>query len=166
MLPPCIRQHTSAYVSIRIRQQNGLDDIQRLCCHAPTLWPASLHASAYVSMRQGLGFRVRLRHHTSAYVSIRQHTSAYVSIRQHTSAYVSIRQHTSAYVSVSTVSKEALLPRTDTLAFSGFASPELWQKSCSSNASVDCACRYRNSLMVQKYSVCVLYWCNRKRLLV
>jgi hypothetical protein len=67
-----IRQHASAYVSIR----------------QPLVFRAPLHARravlpAYVSIRQD---------------SIRQHTSAYVSIRQHTSAYVSIRQHTSAYV--------------------------------------------------------------------
>jgi hypothetical protein len=70
-----IRQHTSAYVSIR-------------------------QPSAYVSIRQHTSAYVSIRQHTSAYVSIRQHTSAYVSIRQHTSAYVSIRQHTSAYVSI------------------------------------------------------------------
>jgi len=65
----CIRQHTSAYVSVHhlLRLLLGLAHL------APRL-------------------------HTSAYVSIRQHTSAYVSIRQHTSASVSIRQHTSAYV--------------------------------------------------------------------
>ncbi len=59
--------HTSAYVSIRIRQ----------------------HTSAYVSIRQHTSACVSLRQHTSAYVSIRQHASAYVSIRQHTPAYVS-----------------------------------------------------------------------------
>jgi hypothetical protein len=74
--PTCIRQHTSAYVSIR------------------------QHSSAYVSIRQHTSAYVSIRQHTSAYVSIRQHSSAFVSIRQHTSAYVSIRQHTSAYVSI------------------------------------------------------------------
>jgi hypothetical protein len=69
-----IRQHASAYVSIR--QHTGRQG-------APVLNTTA----AYVSIRQ----------HTSAYFSIRQHTLAYVSIRQHTSAYVSIRQHTSAY---------------------------------------------------------------------
>jgi hypothetical protein len=63
-----MRQHTSAYVSIR----SGYVGIRR-------------RTSAYVSIRQ---HTVRIRRHTSAYVSIRQHTSAYVSIRQHTSAYV------------------------------------------------------------------------------
>ncbi len=69
----CIRQHTSAHVSI--------------------------YTSAYVSIRQHTSEYVIGRHDGDdpAYVSIRQHTSAYVSIRQHTSAYVSIRQHTSAY---------------------------------------------------------------------
>ncbi len=92
-----IRQHTSAYVSIR---QAYVSICQmRICSRAQH---SQQHTSAYVSIRQ----------HTSAYVSIRQHTSAYVkcesavgrstlnSIRQHTSAYVSIRQHTSAYVSI------------------------------------------------------------------
>jgi hypothetical protein len=55
-----IRQHKSAYVSIRrgSRPRGSRIYIYTLC------------------------------QHTSAYVSIRQHTSAYVSIRQHTSAYV------------------------------------------------------------------------------
>jgi hypothetical protein len=75
-----LRQHTSAYVSIR--QHTPEVEDERVACN--------LHVrrtSAYVSIGQ----------HTSAYVSMRQHT-AYVSIRQHT-AYVSIR-HTSAYVSI------------------------------------------------------------------
>jgi hypothetical protein len=61
---------------------------------------ASLHASAYVSIRQHVSACVSIRQNTSAYVSMRQNTSACVDIRQHTSAYVSIRQHTSAYVSI------------------------------------------------------------------
>jgi hypothetical protein len=52
-----IRQHMSAYVSIR------------------------QHTSAYVRSAFRLIY-VSIRQHTSAYVSIRQHTSAYVSIRQ------------------------------------------------------------------------------------
>ncbi len=83
----CIRQHTSAYAYVSIRQ----------------------HTSAYVSIRQHTSAYVSGRP-TSAYVSIRQHTSAYVSIRQHTSAFVSIRQHTSAYVSKC---KKAHTHRTD-----------------------------------------------------
>ena len=60
-----IRQHTSAYVSKRVRQR-------RIRQHTLTgTW--RLHALTHVSIRQ----------HTSAYVSIRQHT--------HTSAYVPIR---------------------------------------------------------------------------
>jgi hypothetical protein len=70
-----LRQHTSAYVSIR-QHTSGVHSVhQRL--------PQRLHYAA-----------------PSAYVSIRQHTSAYVSIRQHTTAYDSIRQHTSAHVSI------------------------------------------------------------------
>jgi hypothetical protein len=57
-LNTCVRQHTSAYVSIRQ--------------HTPYSAAASLNTCV---------------RHTSVYVSIRQHTSAYVSIRQHTSAY-------------------------------------------------------------------------------
>jgi hypothetical protein len=54
-----IRQHTSAYVSIRHTDE--------LACPAPTFQAS--HPAA----------------HTSAFVRIRQHTSAYVSIRQRTS---------------------------------------------------------------------------------
>jgi hypothetical protein len=58
---PLIREHMSAYVSIR------------------------QHTSAYrcLPALPRAGYTLN----TSAYVSIRQHTSAYVSIRQHTSAY-------------------------------------------------------------------------------
>jgi hypothetical protein len=56
-----VRQHSSAYVSIRQRRDRG-----------PTCSSIRQHTSAYVSIY-------------AAYVSIRQHTSAYVSIRQHTS---------------------------------------------------------------------------------
>ncbi len=67
-----IRQHTSAYVSIR-------------CAPKHTHSSIDPRSDRYVSIRQ----------HTSAYVSIRQHTSAYVSIRQHTSAYgVSLNTYT------------------------------------------------------------------------
>jgi hypothetical protein len=74
--------------------------LQAPMCGCEFVAAASLHTSAYVSIRQ----------HTSAYVSdagasswrppcccardTAQHTSAYVSIRQHTSAYVSIRENT------------------------------------------------------------------------
>ena len=68
----CIRQHTSAYVSIR-QHTNLLGKL------------GSLRHDLDV---EGKDEREVL--HTSAYVSIRQHTSAYVSIRQHTSAYVNI----------------------------------------------------------------------------
>jgi hypothetical protein len=77
-IAPCIRQHTSAYVSIR----------QHTSAYA------SICTSAYVRVvQQALRSHLRMGSlHTSAYVSIRQHTSAYVSIRQHTSAYVSVVQ--------------------------------------------------------------------------
>ena len=78
-----IRQHTAAYVSIRLRC------IRMLPRAIQEDAPPSLLVPACVSIRL----------HTSAYVSMRQHTSVYVSIRQHTSEYVSIRLHTSAYVS-------------------------------------------------------------------
>jgi hypothetical protein len=103
-----IRQHTSAYVSIR---QHSFSMRPGGSNATSTALPQPL---AYVSIRLH-----SIRQHTAAYVSIRhfhrppggraanrclhyrhngsirQHTSAYVSIRQHTSAYVSIRQHTS-----------------------------------------------------------------------
>jgi hypothetical protein len=97
LLQRCIRQHTSAYVSISHTSAHVKS------CSSLFFWSAAARiASAYVSIRQHT-----LAHflHTSAcvtshnavylkdHVSIRQHTSAYVSIRQHTSAYVSIRQH-------------------------------------------------------------------------
>jgi hypothetical protein len=95
-----IRQHTSAYVSIREK------------CRQQTTAYVSPNTSAYVNAYRppATSAYVSIRQHTSAYVSIReripasrharirQHTSAYVRIRQHTSAYVSIRPHTSAYV--------------------------------------------------------------------
>ncbi len=118
-----IRQHTSAYVSIRQHTSVSI----RVLIGRTTCRCRSLHTSAYVSMRQHASAcvsqhtRIDRAHrmsllelpvsasacarllkilHTSAYVSIRQHTSAYVSIRQHTSAYVSIRVSASAYVSM------------------------------------------------------------------
>jgi hypothetical protein len=75
----CIRQHTSAYVSIR------------------------QHTSAYVSIRQQVEMHLQqvvvavkhcIRQHTSAYVSIRQHTSAYVSRSRCTSSRLWLRSST------------------------------------------------------------------------
>jgi hypothetical protein len=109
----CIRQHTSAYVSIR--REKGLffrrDDtffsfLQAACdCLCPYI-PTQHTSSAYVSI-------LSIREHTCAYVSIREHTPASHNVaydraqgaeqcvsHQHTSAYVSIRQHTSACVSI------------------------------------------------------------------
>jgi hypothetical protein len=64
-----IRQHTSAYVSIR--RKETLTRCVRACgC-----------------ICSGVQALIRYNYYTSAYVSIRQHTSAYVSIRQQTSAY-------------------------------------------------------------------------------
>jgi hypothetical protein len=117
-----IRRHTSAYVSIRQREN------LRSC--TPLASASAAHTLRIPVMQTP---RVR-RSHTSAYVGIRRHTSAYAAhtlqipvmhvsrvrrsqttasflvssittipstcIRQHTSAYVSIRQHTSAYVSI------------------------------------------------------------------
>jgi hypothetical protein len=88
-----VRQHTSAYVSIRMPPAPG-----HLMREETVAYAAAL-AARCAARKSSASVRI-LRQHTSAYVSIRQHTSAYVSIRQHTSAYVSIRQHTSAYVSI------------------------------------------------------------------
>ncbi len=85
-----IRQHTSAYVSIR-RQTRGRGE-------------QGSQGATYL--------HVSIRQQTAEYVSIRQHTSAYVSRRggergaqgsegaTYLRTYVSIRQHTSAYVYV------------------------------------------------------------------
>jgi hypothetical protein len=108
-----MRQHTSAYVSIRHLERV---EVVRGCEAAQACVSIRQHTSAYVTwnaLRSCVGVR-RLKcewrrrrraeisfatstafKHASAYV---QHASAYVSMRQHTSAYVSIRQHTSAYV--------------------------------------------------------------------
>jgi hypothetical protein len=104
-----IRQHTSAYVSIRVFRSCGSAGGRNAatCC-------TYTNTSAYVSIRQ----------HTSAYACLRVagaraaeslplavcvcvcvcgsawlYVYIYVSIRHHTSAYVIIRQNTSAYVS-------------------------------------------------------------------
>jgi isocitrate/isopropylmalate dehydrogenase len=53
-----VRQHASAYVSIR------------------------QHTSAYVKAVEDQKRDLQVRQHASAYVTIRQHTSAYISIRQ------------------------------------------------------------------------------------
>ena len=65
-----IRQHTSAYVSIRQHEEQVV--VQGVL---EVLDDALQRASA---IRQHTG---RIRQHTSAYVSIRQHTSAYVSMK-------------------------------------------------------------------------------------
>jgi hypothetical protein len=95
-LPVSIRQHTSAYVSIRQEPSHRLRPLPLPMRSAyvqsgvrHTFSIRSVMRSAYVSKRQ----------HTSAYVSICRYTSASVSIRQHMSAYVGICQQASAYVS-------------------------------------------------------------------
>jgi hypothetical protein len=108
-----IRQHTSAYVSIRHILASTSTPVyaNRWCTeHTSAHVSTRQHTSAYVSIRQPTSADVSRRQHTSADVSKRQHTSAYVSIRQHTSAYVSIRQHTSAYVSIRHISASTSTP--------------------------------------------------------
>jgi hypothetical protein len=90
-----IRQHTSAYAYVRMRQPTSACVSKRGAPHASP-WQAA--PAAYASIRQHTS-AYAIRQHTSAYVSIRQNTSEYVSIR-HPAAYVSIRQHKSAYVSI------------------------------------------------------------------
>jgi hypothetical protein len=103
-VPVSIRQHTSAYVSIRSRRSTPP------ACQSIA---SPKYLSAYVSIRQhtsayAQGGPHRLHASLSPRRSTCQHTSAYVSARQHTSevpsdhsraldvpAYVSIRQHTS-----------------------------------------------------------------------
>jgi hypothetical protein len=90
-----LRQHTSAYA--RIRQHTRLSQqpawlVRRKQC--------SIATSAYVSIRQHTSSYVIIRQQTPACVSICQHTPAYARTRQHTSAHVSIRQHTPAHVSI------------------------------------------------------------------
>jgi hypothetical protein len=123
-----MRQHASAYVSIRQHTNVGCPLARlrrRALCHI--IVSIRQHTSAYVSIRKHTSGHIHRGMWThiadtrtqltgvsaltssmpvsasstrlAAYVSRRQQTSAYVSIRQHTSAYVSIRQHTSAYVS-------------------------------------------------------------------
>ena len=109
----CIRQHTSAFVSIRQQTSayvNMPGDLLPLVAldllEAATTFFSTAFGTRFAAARTPAYISIRQLHHMSAYVSIRQHqhTSAYVSIRQHTSAsaYFSIRQqsHTSAYVSI------------------------------------------------------------------
>jgi hypothetical protein len=81
-----IRQHTSAYASIRqfCAGDTRPSDVAAAAC-------IRQHTSAYVSIRQFCAVDTR-PFDVAAAACIRQHTSAYVSIRQHKSAYVSIRQ--------------------------------------------------------------------------
>ena len=86
-----IRQHTSAYVSIRRRMHTGgLGGVGKLLDDARVVGAYKRPRNTYTSP---------YRSNTSPYVTLR-HMSPYVSMRQLTSAYVSIRQHTSAYGSI------------------------------------------------------------------
>jgi hypothetical protein len=115
-----MRQHTSAYVSIRqhTQPQSAASRGKRSC---PDAYVSIRIAYVYLDGVRSRRIRAHERaarhsttnaaQHTFAYVRIRQHTSAYVSIRPKSTytraressealnaAYVSIRQHTSAYV--------------------------------------------------------------------
>jgi hypothetical protein len=118
----CIRQHTSAYVSIRQHTSAIRNDVLR-SPPAALRFPPPLPdlADAAAALEEGAadeedeeeGFveslglvescsTILLPRDTivtvtcpaSKLLCIRQHTSAYVGIRRHTSAYASIREHT------------------------------------------------------------------------
>ena len=86
IVPPCsIRQHTSAYVSIRLYTcLRALDS----ACRRST-WRHSRRTTRWLRLPFSTGRERTGR--SLAFHCIRQHTSAYVSIRQYTSAYVSVR---------------------------------------------------------------------------
>jgi hypothetical protein len=95
-----IRQHTSAYVSIRRFHHRCLFLLYQTNLYIYITIYIYIYIYIYIHIYIYLEY-VSIRQHTSAHVSTRQHTSAHVSTRQHTSAHVSIRQHTSAHVSIS-----------------------------------------------------------------
>jgi hypothetical protein len=91
-LPHCIRQHTSAYVSIR-QHENIVRQIVSFCPHFKVCITYSVKCpgtseSTYIFV-QIPETCIFYCDKTCLLDGIRQHTSAYVSIRQHTSAYVS-----------------------------------------------------------------------------
>ncbi len=119
-----IREHTRAYVSIRLARALSasffiflisflLSIFENFSVVEPKSSSFAPHPLSSLSRLLLFFFRSCMRQHTSAYVSIRQlvsslalllplllplriqHTSAYVSVR------ISIRQHPSAYVSLS-----------------------------------------------------------------
>jgi hypothetical protein len=67
----CIRQHTSAYVSVR----QHTSAFQTLACAAASVPASCLHTSAYVT-HVSIPAAERYGVQEKAYVSIRQHTSA------------------------------------------------------------------------------------------
>jgi hypothetical protein len=84
----CIRQRSSAHVSIRQQLYGAVEEPYgrfKLALHTPAFGSTRQHTSATVwrGGRTVWPFQTR-----AAYVSIRQHSSAYVSIRQHTSATI------------------------------------------------------------------------------
>jgi hypothetical protein len=93
-----IRQHTSAYVSIRQRLAQArpppppprrLERLQlrRACQYLYFCTRKCASICTFVLVNEGGGeHTARIRPHTPAYVSIHQHTSAYGNTRQHTSA--------------------------------------------------------------------------------
>jgi hypothetical protein len=94
-----LRQHTSAYVSIRQLKSAsvGAANVDTSACVS-----IRQHTSAYVSKhRCRERGRFRLLHILHALCHCRLKT-----LCQHTSAYVSIRQHTSSYVSMLYVSAD------------------------------------------------------------
>jgi hypothetical protein len=112
-----IRQHTSAYVSIRqhTQPQSAASRGRRSCPDAYVsiriayvyLDGVRIDVYAYVCYTYA-GIRIPGWCPKSTYTRARESSealddkccAAYVRIRPHTSAYVSIRQHTSAYVSI------------------------------------------------------------------
>jgi hypothetical protein len=82
-----IRQHTSAYVSMRQHACYYSSLAQQLCNEARGTPNIRQHTSAYVSMRQHACYcsslAQQLCNEARGTPSIRQHTSAYVSMRQH-----------------------------------------------------------------------------------
>ncbi len=88
---PCIRQHTSAYVTYA-DVCSGKKSAISTRREPARCWVAARGCRVAVG---GYGALLCGGTLTSAYVSIRQHTSAYVSIRQHTSAYIYKPAHAS-----------------------------------------------------------------------
>jgi hypothetical protein len=119
-----IRQHTSAYVSMRQHASAYLCHTRMVASNEPEKTYSPAASSAHTALLCSVSVRIASTSLSavsrpppspppaSSWNSLtcgRRPTTdvappipppAYVSIRQHTSAYVSIRQHTSAYVSI------------------------------------------------------------------